>query len=184
MNRQEALKLLNSYIKNPKMINHCLASEAVMIALAKHLGRDEEKWGLTGLLHDLDVEIVNDDPKVHGLKTAEILEEKGIEADIIDAIKMHNEMATGLDRTTEFQHALACGETVTGMIIATTLVYPDKKIASIKPKSITKRMKTAAFAASVSRDNIKECELIGIPLSEFAALSLNAMCEISDELGL
>lgn len=184
MNRQEALKLLNSYIKNPKMINHCLASEAVMIALAKHLGRDEEKWGLTGLLHDLDVEIVNDDPKVHGLKTAEILEEKGIEADIIDAIKMHNEMATGLDRTTEFQHALACGETVTGMIIATTLVYPDKKIASIKPKSITKRMKTATFAASVSRDNIKECELIGIPLSEFAALSLNAMCEISDELGL
>lgn len=184
MNRPEAFKLVHEYIKNPKMISHCLASEAVMIALAKHLGRDETNWGLAGLLHDLDVEIVNDDPKVHGLKTAEILEEKGIEADIIDAIKMHNEIATGLDRTTEFQHALACGETITGMIFATTLVYPDKKLASVKPKSITKRMKAAAFAASISREKIKECEDLGIPLAEFAALSLNAMCKISDELGL
>ena len=184
MIRTEAIKLLNEYIKNPRMINHCLASEAVMIALAKQLGRDEAKWGLAGLLHDLDVEIVNDDPKVHGLKTAELLEKLGIESDIIDAIKMHNEIATGLDRTTEFQHALACGETITGMITATTMVYPDKKLASVKPKSITKRMKAAAFAASVSREKIKECEDLGIPLAEFAALSLNAMCEISDELGL
>jgi predicted hydrolase (HD superfamily) len=65
MNRQEALTLVHEYIKNPKMISHCLASEAVMIALAKHLGRDEQKWGLAGLLHDLDVEVVNDDPKIH-----------------------------------------------------------------------------------------------------------------------
>ena len=97
---------------------------------------------------------------------------------------MHNEEATGLDRTTEFQHALSAGETITGMVIATTLVYPDKKISSVKPKSITKRMKQAAFAASVSRDKIRECELIGIPLSEFAELSLEAMKSISDEIGL
>lgn len=184
MNRTEAFDLLKSYVKNPKMISHCLASEAVMTALAKHLGRDEQKWALAGLLHDLDVEIVNDDPKIHGLETAKILQDKGMDAEIIDAIKMHNEMATGLDRTTEFQHALACGETVTGLIIATTLVYPDKKIASVKPKSITKRMKATAFAASVSREKIRECELIGIPLADFAVLSLNAMREISDELGL
>ena len=182
MKRDEALLLLHEYIENPKMINHCLASEAVLKALAKRLGRDEEKWGLAGLLHDLDVEKV--DAKTHGLETARILEEKGVDADIIDAIKMHNEMATGMERTTEFQYALACGETITGMITATTMVYPDQKIASVKAKSITKRMKTAAFAASVSRDNIHECERIGIPLNEFAELSLEAMKTISDELGL
>lgn len=182
MKREEALELLHEYIENPKMINHCLASEAVLKSLAKHLGRDEEKWGLAGLLHDLDVEKV--DAKTHGLETARILEEKGVDAEIIDAIKMHNEMATGLKRNTEFHYALACGETITGMITATTMVYPDQKIAAVKPKSITKRMKSAAFAASVSRDNIRECELIGIPLNEFALLSLEAMKSISDEIGL
>ncbi len=182
MNREEALALVHEYIENPKMINHCLASEAVLKALAKRLGRDEEKWALAGLLHDLDVEKV--DAKTHGLETARILEEKGVDAEIIDAIKMHNEEATGMKRSTEFHYALACGETITGMITATTMVYPDQKIASVKPKSITKRMKSAAFAASVSRENIHECELIGIPLNEFAELSLEAMKTISEDLGL
>lgn len=182
MKRDEALELLHEYIENPKMINHCLASEAVLKALAKRLGQDEEKWALAGLLHDLDVE--KTDAKTHGLETARILEEKGVEADILDVIKMHNEEATGLKRSTEFHYALACGETITGMITATTMVYPDKKIASVKPKSITKRMKSAAFAASVNRDTIRECELIGIPLNEFALLSLEAMKSISNEIGL
>ena len=184
MTRSQALELLHEYIKNPKMIYHSLAAEVVMKALAKRLGRDEEKWGLAGLLHDLDVEMVNADPKIHGLETARILEEKGVDAEVIDAIKMHNEEATGLDRTTEFQHALACGETITGLIMATTYVYPDKKIASVKPKSVTKRMKQLAFAASVSRENIMECEKIGIPLPEFAELSVEAMRTIADEIGL
>ena len=184
MKRAEALELLHQYIENPKMINHCLASEAVMRALAKRLGKDEEKWALAGLLHDLDVEKVNADPKIHGLETARILSEMGVDEEIVDAIKMHNEAATGMERTTEFQHALACGETITGMITATTMVYPDKKIASIKTKSVTKRMKQAAFAASVNRENIKECELIGIPLNEFAELSIEAMKTISDQIGL
>ena len=182
MTRDEALSLLHEYIENPRMINHCLASEAVLKALAKRLGRDEEKWALAGLLHDLDVE--KTDPETHGLETVRILAEKGVDEEILDTIKMHNEMATGLRRTTEFQHALACGETITGMITATTMVYPDKKIASVKPKSITKRMKQGAFAASVSRENIRECEKIGIPLNEFAELSLEAMKSISDEIGL
>jgi putative nucleotidyltransferase with HDIG domain len=166
------------------MLNHCYASEQVMRALAHRLGRDEEKWGITGLLHDLDVELVQADPKRHGLETARILEEYGFDDDMIDAIKMHNEEATGLERNTEFQHALAAGETITGMIVATALVYPDKKLASVKPKSITKRMKQKAFAASVKREHIKECEMIGIPLNEFAELSLKAMKKISDQLGL
>ena len=184
MNREQALDLLNEHISNPNMINHCLASEAVMRELAGYFGEDEEKWALAGLLHDLDVEITNADPKVHGLKTAEMLEELSIDPDIIDAIKHHNEMATGIERLSRFQHALAAGETITGLIVATTLVYPDKKIASVKPKSIRKRMKEKSFAASVKRENIMECEKAGIPLDEFILLSLGAMRKISDRLGL
>ena len=107
-----------------------------------------------------------------------------VSAEMLDAIVMHNEVATGKERTTEFQHALAAGETITGLITAVTLVYPDKKLASVKPKSVTKRMKQKAFAASVKRENILECEKIGIPLAEFAELSVQAMREIAEELGL
>lgn len=184
MKREEALNLLKGYVQNDKMIIHSLCSEAVMRALARKLGRDEEKWALAGLLHDLDVEITNAEPTVHALKTAEILQEKGLDPEIVDAVRMHNEKATGMERSTEFQHALAAGETVTGLIYATALVYPDKKIASVKTKSVTKRMKEKAFAASVNREHIMECEKIGLQLDEFVDISIKAMQEISDEIGL
>jgi uncharacterized protein len=184
MKREEALGLLKEYVTNEKMIIHSLCSEAVMRSLARRLGRDEEKWALAGLLHDLDVEITNAEPTVHALKTAEILQEKGLDPEIVDAVRMHNEKATGLERSTEFQHALAAGETVTGLIYATALVYPDKKVASVKTKSVTKRMKEKAFAASVNREHILECEKIGLPLDEFVEISIKAIQEISDEIGL
>ncbi len=184
MDRNTAEDLLKKYIKSDKMRIHSYASEAVMRAIARKLGRDEEKWGLAGLLHDIDSEITNADPQKHALVAAELLIDEGIEEDILDAVKMHNEEATGLERTTEFQHALAAGETITGLIYATALIYPDKKIKDVKPKSVTKRMKQSAFAASVSRENIMECEKIGIPLNEFAEISLNAMKEIAEKIGL
>ncbi len=184
LDRENALELLNKYIKNPKMINHCLASEAVLRALAKHLGEDEEKWALAGLLHDLDVEITNADPKIHGLKTPELLKDYDVDNDIIEAIELHNEEASEIQRHTPLHHALAAGETITGLIFATTLVYPDKKLAGVKPKSIVKRMKEKAFAASVKRENILECEKIGININDFATLSLNAMKEIASQLGM
>ena len=184
MTREKALELLHKHIKNDKMIYHCLSSEAVLRALAKRLGRDEEKWALAGLLHDIDVEATNADPKTHSQKAREILADYNLDEDILDAISMHNEMATGLPRETEFQHALAAGETITGLIYATALIYPDKKIDPVKPKSITKRMKQKAFAASVNRDIIMECEKIGIPLPEFVEISLNAMKEIGEDIGL
>lgn len=181
--RQEAIELLNKNIKAENMRKHCLASEAVLRAIAKRLGTNEEEYGLAGLLHDIDVEITNADPKTHGPYAEKLLKGK-VSEEMLDAIVMHNEMATGLPRTNTFQHALAAGETITGLITATTLVYPDKKLASVKPKSVTKRMKQKAFAASVKRENIMECEKIGIPLNEFAELSVNAMKEISEVLGL
>ena len=184
LTRDEALDLLKEYIKNPNMIKHCLASEAVMEALADRLGQDREKWGLAGLLHDLDVEMVNADLNVHGLETEKILRDKGLDEDIIEAIRLHNEQAHGEKRSSLLHHALAAGETITGLIIATTLVYPDKKINSVKPKSIKKRMKEKAFAASVDRGIIMECEKLGLELDEFAPLCLAAMQGIAEDLGL
>ncbi len=182
--REEALILLRKYIKNEKMIAHSLASEAVLHALADHLGRNADAWAQAGLLHDIDVEVTHADAYTHGPEGARWLAEMGIDADIADAIAMHNEMATGKERTTEFQHALAAGETITGLIMATALVYPDKKLASVKTKSVVKRMKEKAFAASVKRENILECEMIGIPIDTFAALAIKAMTGIADEIGL
>jgi uncharacterized protein len=181
--REEALLFLNENVKSENMRRHCYASEAVLRALAKRLGENEDEWGLAGLLHDIDVEITEANPKTHGPYAEKMLTGK-VTGNVIDAIVMHNEMATGKERTTKFQHALAAGETITGLITATALVYPDKKISSVKPKSVTKRMNQKAFAASVKRENILECEKIGIPLDEFAELSLNAMKGIDSILGL
>jgi len=184
MKREKAIMLLEKYIRNERMRNHCYASEAVLRALAERLGRDVDQWGIAGLLHDIDVEITDADPKRHALEAVPILEEAGMDPESIEAIKLHNEEASGIPRSKEFHYALAAGETITGLIVATTLVYPDKKLASVKPKSVVKRMKAKAFAASVNRDTIRECEKIGIPLPEFAELAVNAMRGISDKLGL
>ncbi len=183
ISREIAVKLLNDNIQNTNMIKHCLASEAVMAALASKMGYNTDEWRLAGLLHDIDVEITNADPYKHGPYAAGMLDGL-LSHEAVDAIVMHNEVATGKERTTVFQHALAAGETITGLIMATALVYPDKKLASVKVKSITKRMKEKAFSASVKRENILECEQIGIPINDFAELALTAMQEISDELGL
>jgi predicted hydrolase (HD superfamily) len=183
ISREEAVRLLEEKIKAENMRKHCYASEAVLRAMAKKLGKSEEEWGLAGLLHDIDVEITNADPYTHGPYAEKILQGK-VTDEMLDAIVMHNEVATGKERSSEFQHALAAGETITGLITATTLVYPDKKIAGVKAKSVTKRMKQKAFAASVKRENILECEKINIPLPEFAELSVSAMKEIADVLGL
>lgn len=185
ISRNDAVELLKKHVKNENMIKHCFASEAVLRAIAKQLGEDVDVWGIAGLLHDVDVEVTNADPKTHGVVAVNILKENGVADEIIDAITRHNEDAeNGLERESKFHFALAAGETITGLITATTLVYPDKKIRSVKPKSVVKRMKEKAFAASVKRENILECEKIGISINDFAVLAINAMCEIDEQLGL
>jgi uncharacterized protein len=184
IDREAALALLREHIRNENLIKHSLASETVMKALAARLGEDPEKWGLAGLLHDLDVEEVGQDLTRHTLITEKVLREKGVDEEIVLAVKMHNEIAHGTKRTERFHHALAAGETITGLIIATALVYPDKKLASVKAKSITKRMKEKLFAAGVNRETIMECEKLGLPLDDFAQICLEAMQGIAGELGL
>lgn len=181
--REDALTLLNRYLRNDRIRGHSLATEAVMRALALRFAEDPDRWGVAGLLHDLDLEIVEGDLTRHALETEKILKAEGYDPEMIEAIKRHNEML-GTIRETTFQHALAAGETITGLITATAMVYPNKKLASVKAKSVVKRMKEKAFAASVNREAILECETIGIPLTEFAEICLGAMQGISDDLGL
>jgi uncharacterized protein len=184
MTRDEAYELLTTHLKTENLVKHCLATEAIMRALAPRFDGDPELWGITGLLHDLDLDLVDADPKLHATKTAEIVAAAGLDEPYVEAIRRHNAEELGLTRETDLDHALAAAETITGLVTATALVYPDRKLASVKPKSITKRFKSARFAAGANREIIMECEKIGIPLPEFAALSLEAMKGVADQLGL
>jgi putative nucleotidyltransferase with HDIG domain len=172
------------HLPQAAMQKHSLATEVIMRALARTLGRDEHLWGIAGLLHDLDYSETRETMSRHGLVTEQLLAGINVAPEIIQAIKAHNADNLGFTRSTEFEHALVCAECITGLIVATTLVYPDKKIIGVRPKSIIKRMKQKEFARSVNRDYIRECELIGIPLEEFAVLSLEAMVGIAEQLGL
>jgi len=182
--RTRAHDLMVRYLPQDAMQKHSLATEAIMRALARRFGRDEEMWGIAGLLHDLDYGETRNDISRHGLVTEQILAGLNVAPEIVRAIKAHNADNLGFARSTQFEHALVCAECITGLIVATTLVYPEKKLAAVKPRSIIKRMKQKEFARSVNRDYIRECELIGIPLEEFAELSLAAMRGIAAELGL
>lgn len=183
ISRDEAIALLRDHLANDNLFKHCLASEAVMRALARRLGEDPDKWGLAGLLHDLDAES-QPDLATHTREAAEILRRLGVDEEIVEAIRMHNEVAHGEKRRTPFQHALAAGETITGLIIATALVYPDRKLASVKVKSVRKRLKEKAFAAGADRTIIGEYEQLGLDADDFCRICLEAMQGIADELGL
>jgi len=185
MQRELAFDLLNQHIKNPRMIAHCLASEAVMRSLAIRLNEDPDQWGAVGLLHDLDVEMTEGDMSIHGMESARILSGLGFDAQMVEAIMLHNEHAAhGQARSKKLHYALAAGETITGLIMATALVYPDKKLENVKAKSVVKRMKEKAFAASVKRETIMECENLGLSLDDFAELSVNAMKSVAADIGL
>lgn len=184
ISRAEAVALMEQHLETDSMRKHCLASEAIMTALAPRFGVDPELWGLVGLLHDIDYNETREEMNRHGLVTEKILLERGMDPSVAEAIKYHNAGNLGLTRTEPIHFALTAAETITGMIVATTLVYPDKKLASVKPGSIKKRMKAKEFARSVNRDHIRLCESIGISLDDFIAISLDAMKSISDPLGL
>jgi len=184
LTRAEACELLCQHVKAENLRKHCLATEAILRALARRLGEDEELWGVVGLVHDLDFESTANTPPEHTKLTREILRDKGLPEAALQAIREHNAEALGIPRESRFGIALACGETITGMIVATALVMPDKKLASVQASSVVKRMKKKDFARAVSRETICECERLGIPLGEFAQLSLDAMRGIAEELGL
>ena len=184
ISREEALALMEQYLQTDSMRKHSLASEAIMRSLAPRFGADPDMWGLAGLLHDIDYNETRDNMPHHALLTEKILIERGVHKSIIEAIKYHNAENLGLIRSEPVHFALTAAETITGMLVAASLVTPEKKLSAVKVKSVKKRMKAKEFARTVNRDHIRLCEEIGIPLDEFIGLSLEAMCGISDELGL
>lgn len=183
MNRDEALNKVKHHIKNKNLIKHMLATEAIMRALAKRFNEDEEKWGLTGLLHDIDYEITEKEPEKHSLLAEELLKDENLPKDVIDAIKAHNEIHN-LPRETLLAKALYAVDPLTGLIVAAALIHPEKKLAPLDVNFILNRFKEKSFARGANRDQIKTCEDLGLSLEEFIAIGLEAMKSISDELGL
>jgi uncharacterized protein len=184
MTREQAIKILDERVKSEGLRRHMLASEAVMRALARKFGEDEDKWGLAGLLHDVDWEECGNDLKKHTILSREYLTKAGLDPEIVRAIYVHNDLH-GQPRQTLLEKTLYCAEELTGLITACALVLPDKKLASVKVKSVLKRFKIPSFAAGVQREIIAECEqLIDLKLGELVELELKAMKNIADQLGL
>ena len=186
MDRARALEMLRTYLRDDKMVKHCIAVEAIMRALARRLGRDEEKWGIVGLLHDIDYDVTGRDLRVHGLKAMEILKGE-LPEELLRVIACHNEN-TGIEPETEEGKemciALRAADQMSGLIVATALVMPSKKIAEIKLSTLRRKFKSKDFARGVRRDRILGIEKLGIPLDEFMQLSLEAMKGVAEELGL
>lgn len=183
MKREEALDLMRTHLRNRNLQKHTLAVEAVMRRLARHFGEDEEKWGLTGILHDLDYEITGGDLHRHSLVAAEMLERHGVEADIVEAVKSHNE-AHGVARRSLLAKGLFAVDPLTGLIVAAALIHPEKKLAAIDARFVLNRFGEKAFARGAKRETIKTCEEIGLSLEQFVELGLEAMQDIAGDLGL
>jgi len=183
MTREEALKILKENLKSKNLVKHSLAVEAVMRALAKRLGEDEEAWGLAGLLHDIDYEETANTPEEHGKVGAKKLEKMGFPPPIVHAILAHNEL-TGVARETAIDRALFAADPLTGLIVAAALIHPHKKLQSIDTPFVLRRFEEKSFARGAKRENIETCRTLGLSLEEFVEIGLKAMQEISQELGL
>ena len=183
MNREEALKAIRENVKNENLVKHMIATEAIMRALARKFGENEEEWALAGLLHDIDVELTNADLKVHSKPGAEMAKKLGASDAACHAILAHNE-AHGEPCISLMDKALFCADPLTGLITAGALVRPDKKLASVEAKSIRKRFKEKSFAAGANREQIANCSDIGLELDAFIELGLDAMKGVAGELGL
>ena len=183
MKRDEALDSVRENVENENLVKHMLATESIMQALARRLGEDEEKWGLTGLLHDIDVELTEGDMTSHSKLGADLVREMGVDEDVAHAILTHNE-AHGVALETMLDKALFCADPLTGLITAAALVRPDKKLSSVEVKSVKKKFKEKSFAAGASREQMASCNELGLELDEFIELGLKAMQGIAAELGL
>jgi len=183
LTREELLDSVNENVENKNLVKHMLATEAIMRALARRLGEDEEEWGLTGLLHDIDVELTGEDMSTHSKLGADLARELGASDSMAHAILCHNE-AHGVPQETKLDKALFCADPLTGLITAAALVRPNKKLAGLEAKSVLKRFKEKSFAAGADREQISSCSQLGLELDEFVELGLEAMKAIADDLGL
>jgi len=181
MEREEALELVKSKVKNKNLIKHMLAVEAIMKRLAQHFGEDEKLWGLTGLLHDLDYDETVNDPEKHSLKTVDWLKEYDLDERILYAIKAHPKK---VEPESKMDWSLFATDSLSGLIVAAALMHPTKKLKNLDVEFVMNRFKEKRFAAGARREDIKECERMGLSLEEFVKLALEGMQRIDNELGL
>jgi len=183
MTREEAWELLCSWTKSPGLRKHALAVEAAMRYYARKFGEDEELWGITGLLHDMDYERYPNPPD-HPSRGAEELRRLGYPEEVVQAVEAHADWS-GVPRDTLMAKALyACDELV-GFLVACALVMPHKKIEEVRVESVLRKMKDKSFARKVDRDAIRRgAEELGVPLEEHIANTLEALKEAAGKLGL
>lgn len=181
--RDNALQLLEEYVKNDNLKKHMLAVEAAMRFYAKEFGENEDWWGLIGLLHDFDYEKYPD-IKDHPTKGSEILKEKGYSEEFIKTILAHAPH-TGELRDTLAKKTIFAVDELCGLIVAVALVRPNKKISEVKIKSVKKKMKNKAFARQINRQEIIQgAEELDKTIDEHIEIVLRALVSIDSELGL
>jgi putative nucleotidyltransferase with HDIG domain len=183
VDRNQAWGLLVEFTPSESLRRHAMAVEACMRAYAGKLGGDEEKWALTGLLHDFDYERYPS-AEDHPFKGSEILKECGYPEDIRRAILSHADYS-GVKRESPMEKALYACDELSGLITAAALVKPNKSLAEVEARSIRKKMKDKAFARTVNRDDIiNGAADLGVDLDEHIAFCIEAMKTIAGELGL
>ncbi|MDO4474656.1 MAG: HD domain-containing protein [Eubacteriales bacterium] len=185
--REQAYEILNKYMKGEAYIAHSRAVEVIMRGLAKRLAPDDvEYWGIVGLLHDLDEEHCDwkNNPAVHGPTSVEILKKEGIDDPVLhDAIKAHNPKC-GMKAKTKLQYSVLAADPMSGFIKAVAQIYPDKKLASVKRKSVFKRFNESRFAAGANRDYMEMIEFTGLSLEDLVDIAMEEMLVIAEEIGL
>jgi uncharacterized protein len=190
--RNKAQELIDKYVTTPWLKLHMRETEVILKGVAKELGKNEDEWGIAGLLHDLDFDYVNKDPQKHVIEFDTILEKEGITvgSDITDemyhAIKSHYEEHPDIKqkRENDFDYALAASENISGFLVACALVQPDKKISSVNVDSVLKKLKKKEFARAVNRQFIYDIEKAGLSLDRFIEIALEEMKKIDKEIGL
>jgi putative nucleotidyltransferase with HDIG domain len=181
--REAALELLRSYNQSDSLIKHALAVEAVMRHFARLRGRDEEKWGVIGLIHDLDYEQY---PDQHCQKSAEILAEKKWPEDYIRAVVSHGwGICSDVKPDSELEKVLYAVDELTGLITAAALVRPSKSVLDLKAKSVKKKWKDKRFAAGVDRSIIdRGCDMLGMDRTELITETIMGMRPAAEAIGL
>ena len=179
----EALSLLREFNKSESLLKHAYAVEGVMRYIARKSGEDEEKWGIVGLVHDLDYERF---PEQHCTKSREILEERGWTEEYIRAVVSHGwGICSDTEPQTTLEKTLYAIDELTGLIVATALVRPSKSVNDMKVKSVMKKWKDKSFAAGVNRTIIKNgTEMMGTELSDLINDTIMGMREVSEKIGL
>ncbi|MBS7637363.1 HD domain-containing protein [Candidatus Bathyarchaeota archaeon] len=179
---EEALDRVRLHVRNANLVKHMIAVSSIMRGLAERLGEEPELWGAVGMLHDIDYEEVGEDWERHGLLSAEMVSDI-LPEEALHAIKAHNQM-TGVKAERRMDVALIAADALSGLVVATALMMPGKRLEEVKVSSLRRKFKDGSFARGVSRDNIMRCEELGIKLDEFFEIGLGSMRKVAADIGL